>query len=152
MFDARTKGFSELIKRRFVLGSFILQRENQEKLFLNAQRIRRMIVDKVNDLFKEYDGMIMPSSGGIAPHFGESTEQLSDRYLILENHLVIGNFGGFPSISIPSGFVNNMPISINVTGRCMEDDVVLNMAYKIEEGLDEIHHTKGIVAKEGKNV
>lgn len=152
MFDARTKGFSELIKRRFVLGSFILQRENQEKLFLNAQRIRRMIVDKVNDLFKEYDGMIMPSSGGIAPHFGESTEQLSDRYLILENHLVIGNFGGFPSISIPSGFVNNMPISINLTGRCMEDDVVLNMAYKIEEGLDEIHHTKGIVAKEGKNV
>lgn len=152
MFDARTKGFSELIKRRFVLGSFILQRENQEKLFLNAQRIRRMIVDKVNDLFKEYDGMIMPSSGGIAPHFGESTEQLSDRYLILENHLVIGNFGGFPSISIPSGFVNNMPISINLTGRCMEDDVVLNMAYKIEEGLDEINHTKGIVAKEGQNV
>ena len=44
MFDARTKGFSELIKRRFVLGSFILQKENQEKLFLNAGRIRRLIV------------------------------------------------------------------------------------------------------------
>ena len=53
MFDARTKGFSELIKRRFVLGSFILQKENQEKLFLNAQRIRRMVVDKMNELFKE---------------------------------------------------------------------------------------------------
>ena len=38
--DARTKGFSELIKRRFVLGSYILQRENQEKLFLNAYRVR----------------------------------------------------------------------------------------------------------------
>ena len=152
MFDARTKGFSELIKRRFVLGSFILQRENQEKLFLNAQRIRRMIVDKINDLFKEYDGMIMPSSGGIAPHFGERNEQLSDRYLILENHLVIGNFGGFPSISVPSGFVNNMPISINLTGRCMEDDVLLNMAYKIEKFIDEKHHTKGIVAKEEEHV
>lgn len=152
MFDARTKGFSELIKRRFVLGSFILQRENQEKLFLNAQRIRRMIVDRINELFKKYDGMIMPSSGGIAPHFEDSSEKLSDRYLILENHLVIGNFGGFPSISIPSGFANKMPISINLTGRVMEDDVVLNMAYKIEEALDEVHHTKGMVVKGDKHV
>ena len=136
MFDARTKGFSELIKRRFILGSFILQKENQEKLFLNAGRVRRMIVDKVTKLFEVYDGLIMPTSGGIAPKFGTKTDQLSDRYLILENHLVIGNFGGFPSISIPSGFVNKMPISINITGRVMEDDMVLNMAYKIEEILE----------------
>ena len=135
MFGARTKGFSELIKRRFVMGSFILQKENQEKLFLNAGRVRRMLVDKVNELFKEYDGMIMPASGGIAPKFGAKSDQLSDRYLILENHLVIGNFGGFPSISIPSGFVNNMPISINITGRQLEDGLTLNMAYKIEEVL-----------------
>ena len=46
MMKARTEGFSELIKRRFILGSFILQKENQEKLFLNACRIRRLIVDK----------------------------------------------------------------------------------------------------------
>ena len=135
MFNARTQGFSELIKRRFVLGSFILQKENQEKLFLNAGRIRRLVVNKMNDLFKTYDGLIMPTSGGIAPKFGEKTDQLSDKYLILENHLVIGNFGGFPSISLPSGFVNNMPISINLTGRQKEDDLVLNMAYKIEECL-----------------
>ncbi len=132
MMDARTKGFSELIKRRFVLGSYILQKENQEKLFKNAQRVRRMIVDKMNTLLEEYDGMLMPASGGIAPHFEDKTDQLSDRYLILENHLVIANFGGFPSITIPSGFVNNMPIAINLTGRQFEDDVVLNMAYKME--------------------
>lgn len=136
MFDARTNGFSELIKRRFILGSYILQKENQEKLFLNAGRIRRMIVDKINELFEIYDGMIMPSCGGIAPKFEEKTDQLSDRYLILENHLVIGNFGGFPSITIPSGFVDNMPISINLTGRAKEDGSVLNMAYKIEQVLD----------------
>lgn len=144
MFDARTKGFSELIKRRFILGSYILQRENQEKLFLNAQRVRHMVVDKMNELFKKYDGLIMPASGGIAPKFGESSDQLSDRYLILENHMAIGNFGGFPSISIPSGFVNKMPISVNITGRVMEDDIVLNMAYKLEEKLG----YKGLVKEE----
>lgn len=148
MFDARTKGFSELIKRRFILGSYILQKENQEKLFLNAGRVRRMVVDKMTSLFEKYDAMIMPSSGGIAPKFGEKTDQLSDRYLILENHLVIGNFGGFPSISIPSGFVNNMPISMNITGRILEDDVVLNIAYKIEE----VFGYKDQIAKEGTHV
>lgn len=148
MFDARTNGFSELIKRRFILGSYILQKENQEKLFLNAGRIRRMIVDKINELFEIYDGMIMPSCGGIAPKFEEKTDQLSDRYLILENHLVIGNFGGFPSITIPSGFVDNMPISINLTGRAKEDGEVLNMAYQMEKVLD----MKDKVAGGEKNV
>ena len=134
--DARTKGFSELIKRRFVLGSYILQKENQEKLFLNACRVRRMIVDKVNELFKEYDGIIMPASEMIAPKLDYEADILSDKYLILGNHLVIGNFGGYPSITIPSGFVDNMPVGINITGRVKEDDVVLNIANKIESSME----------------
>ncbi|MBQ2639930.1 MAG: Asp-tRNA(Asn)/Glu-tRNA(Gln) amidotransferase subunit GatA [Bacilli bacterium] len=132
MFDARTKGFSELIKRRFVLGSYILQKENQEKLFLNACRVRRLIVDKMNELFKDYDGMILPASGGGAPSFDDSSEKLSSKYLLLENHLAIGNFGGFPSITIPFTFSNDMPVGVNITGRVKDDDLVLNMANKIE--------------------
>ena len=136
MFTARTKGFSELIKRRFILGSYILQKENQEKLFKNAQRVRRLVVLKMQELFNKYDGLIMPSSGSIAPLFEDSSDKLSDKYLILENHLVIGNFGGFPSISIPSGIVKQMPISINITERVKEDGLVLNLAYKIEQILN----------------
>ncbi len=135
MMKTRTEGFSELIKRRFVLGSYVLQKENQEKLFLNACRIRRLIVDNMNELFKEYDALIMPSSGDIAPLFGNVSDKLSDEYLILGNHLAIGNFGGFPSISIPSGFVNDMPVSVNITGRAKEDYLVLNIASKLEEAL-----------------
>ena len=144
MMNTRTEGFSEFIKRRFVIGSYVLQKENQEKLFLNAGRVRRMIVDKMNELFKDYDGLIMPSTPDIAPKFGEASDRLSDEYLILGNHLVIGNFGGFPSISIPSGFVSNMPVSINITGRAKEDNLVLNIASKIEEVLG----CKGMVAKD----
>ena len=134
--NARTKGFSELIKRRFVLGSYILQKENQEKLFLNACRVRRMIVNKVNELFEKYDGIIMPASEMIAPKLDYEPDILSDRYLILGNHLVIGNFGGYPSITIPSGFVDNMPVAINITGRIKEDAVVLNIANKIEGSME----------------
>lgn len=134
IFDARTKGFSELIKRRFVIGSYVLQKENQDKLFLNACRVRRIIVDKINDLLKEYDGYILPTCG-IAPLLEDASDKLTEEYLILENHLQIGNFGGFPSITIPCGYVNNMPISINLTGRAKEDSLVLNMAYHISNKL-----------------
>ena len=145
MFDARTKGFSELIKRRFVLGSYILQKENQEKLFLNAGRVRRMIVDKMNELFKDYDGMIAPCSGGPAEKFESTSEKLSDRYLILENHLAIGNFGGFPSITLPYTMINDMPVGINLTGRVREDAEVLAMAQGIENvtGLKDIYSKVG---------
>lgn len=135
MMKTRTNGFSELIKRRFIIGSYVLQKENQDKLFLNACRVRRLIVDKFNELFKTYDGYILPSIERIAPLFDETSDKLSDDYLILGNHLIIGNFGGYPSISIPSGFVDDMPIGINITGRAKEDALVLNMANKIEDVL-----------------
>ena len=144
MMNTRTNGFSELIKRRFVIGSYVLQKENQERLFLNACRVRRLIVNRMNELFEKYDGLIMPTSGNIAPLFDAASDKLSDEYLILGNHLVIGNFGGFPSISIPSGFVNDMPVSVNITGRAKEDSLVLNMANKVESLLD----CKGMVAKD----
>ena len=144
MFDARTKGFSELIKRRFVLGSYILQKENQEKLFLNAGRVRRLLVDKFTKLFKEYDALILPGSGSVAPTFkSEDIDKLSDRYLLLENHLAIGNFGGFPSISIPSGFVNNMPIGLSLTSGVLEDQKLLDIAYALEGKME----YKGQIAK-----
>ena len=144
MMNTRTNGFSELIKRRFVIGSYVLQKENQERLFLNACRVRRLIFNRMNELFEKYDGLIMPTSGNIAPLFDDASDKLSDEYLILGNHLVIGNFGGFPSISIPSGFVNDMPVSVNITGRAKEDSLVLNMANKVESLLN----CKGMVAKD----
>ena len=65
------------------------------------------------ELFNEYDGLILPASGSVAPKFNQSSEdvnnKLSKRYLLLENHMAIANFGGFPSITIPCGFVNDMP-------------------------------------------
>jgi len=133
MINTRTEGFCELIRRRFVIGSFILQKENQEKLFKNAQRIRRLIVEKMTELFKSYDGCIIPNTDCIAPHFGEKSDAMSDRYLLYAESLAIGNFGGFPSITIPSGLVDEMPYAVNITGPIMTDDIVFNIANKLEE-------------------
>ena len=133
MKDHRTKGFSSLIKRRFVIGSYVLQKENQEKYFVNAQRVRRLIVDKMNELFQEYDALIMPVSTGPAPYIdGSKDEIINDNTTNLEEHLQIGNFGGFPSITIPCGFVSGLPVGINITGKCYDDANVLNIAYALE--------------------
>jgi len=142
--DHRTKGFSPLIKRRFVIGSYVLQRENQERYFNNAKRVRRLIVDEWKRLFKEYDAIILPVGSGPAKYLENSKNTIAGGTEILEEHLQIGNFGGFPSITIPDGFVSNLPVGLNITGNCYKDQDVLNTAYGIENRLS----YKGQIAKE----
>lgn len=132
MMKTRTAGFSELIKRRFVIGSFALMRENQEVLFLRAQKNRRKIVDAVNEVLKQHDVIYLPAAPSIAPKFTEIGDRLSDQYLIADNHLVLGNFAGLPSITIPIGFDQSMPFGGNVMGRAFEEALVLQVAQKIE--------------------
>ncbi len=144
--DYRTKGFCSLIKRRFIIGSYVLQKENQEKYFLNAKRVRRLIVNQMNELFKEYDGMIMPCSGSVAKDIKNSNEIYDNTMNVLENYMAIANFGGFPSITFPNGFISNMPIGINITGKVLDDENILNIAYSIEETMK----FKNQIAKEMK--
>lgn len=131
MTNHRTEGFSTLIKRRFIIGAYALEKENQEKYYLNACRVRRLIADELNKLFASYDGLILPC-GDIAKEIDKIDDVIKD-IEVLENHLAMGNFGGFPSITIPSGFVAKMPIGINITGKIKDDANILNIAYAIEK-------------------
>ena len=134
--DHRTKGFSPLIKRRFVIGSYVLQKENQERYFKNAQRVRRLLVDAWKDLFKKYDAVLSPVGIGPAKKFDELDKEYDINTIALDEQLQIGNFGGFPSITIPNGFVTNLPVGMCVTGNCYDDENVLNIAYAIESAMD----------------
>ncbi len=142
----RTKGFSPLIKRRFVIGSYVLQKENQERYFKNAQRVRRLIVDTWKNLYKKYDAVIAPVGIGPAKKFDDLDKQYDMNTTALDEQLQIGNFGGFPSITIPNGFVSDLPVGVNITGNCYEDENVLNIAYALESSMD----YKGQVVREVK--
>ena len=144
--DHRTKGFSPLIKRRFVIGSYVLQKENQERYFKNAQRARRMIVDTWKELYKKYDAVLCPVGVGPAKKLDELNKEQDINTMALDEHLQVGNFGGFPSITIPNGFVSELPVGVNITGNCYEDEKVLNIAYALESAMD----YKGQVVKEVK--
>ena len=134
--DHRTKGFSPLIKRRFVIGSYVLQKENKERYFNNAQRARRLLVDAWKEFYKTYDAVISPVGIGPAKKLDELDKYLDDNTVALDEQLQVGNFGGFPSITIPNGFVNNLPVGINITGNCYQDEEVLNIAYALESAMD----------------
>lgn len=136
MKNYRTTGFSPLIKRRFVIGSYVLQTENQERYFKNAQRVRRLVVDTIKEQFKKYDGLILPVGTGAAKHLDGSLDALNSGTSALEDHLQIGNFGGFPSITIPDGFIDGLPIGVNITGNCYDDQNVLNIAYALEKTMN----------------
>lgn len=145
--EYRTKGFSPLIKRRFIIGSYVLQKENQERYFKNAQRVRRLIVDEWKKIFESYDAVILPVGTGKAKKLeSDSLDTLTEETNALEEHLQVGNFGGFPSITIPDGFIDGMPVGLNITGNCRDDANVLNIAYSIEKLMD----YKNQIAKEEK--
>ena len=132
MIQARTHGFSELIKRRFVIGSFVLMRENQDVLFLRAQRVRRKIVDALNDVYASFDAIYLPAAPTVAPLLKGSSDRLSNEYLIADSHLALGNFAGLPSITIPLGFEGDLPFGGNVMRRKDEEALCLSLAQDVE--------------------
>jgi len=141
MKEARTNGFGELIKRRFVLGSYSLLKENQEDLFIRAQKIRHIVVDKINEIFNSYDAIYLPAAPSVAPEFDGKSDQLSNEYLIADNHLCIGNFGGFPSLTLPIGFKNDLPYGANIMCKPFNEELVFTISKEIENstGLKDVY-------------
>lgn len=133
MIHSRTEGLSSLIRKRFVIGSYGLFVENQEKLFRQAQRVRRLIVEEVAEVMKNYELLVAPASGDIAPKLDDhSRDELSDGYLIAENHMVIGNFTGYPSCTVPMGYLNGLPVGFNMTAKAWDEQSLFDFAAAIE--------------------
>ena len=105
-------------------------------MFRKAQRVRRLIVEDLNRIYENYDLVLTPvSNNGASPIENAEDNRLSTQYVILENNLLLGNFAGTPSLSLPCGFTNNMPFNINIMGRLFEEQTVLNAALALENEL-----------------
>lgn len=144
MTECRTKGFSDLIKRRFVIGSFSLLSENQEEIFNRAQKARRLIVDEMNRFFDECDYLVVPAAYSIPKKIKNLSTAWSTNPDYLDNILTLGNFGGYPSLTVPMTFEDGLPIGVNITGRIFEDGYVFALGQEIE-GITNLHE---LVVKE----
>jgi aspartyl-tRNA(Asn)/glutamyl-tRNA(Gln) amidotransferase subunit A len=146
MTEARTKGFSDLIKRRFVIGSFSLLSQNQEEMFSRAQKARRLIVDNLNLFFDNVDYLVVPASYSIPKKIKDLSTAWSVKPDFLDNILTLGNFGGNPSLTVPLTFEQGMPIGLSITGRIFEDGYVFSLGSEIEN----ITGLKNLTVKEAK--
>lgn len=141
MIKSRSEGFGPWIKKRFVIGSYALKEDNQERVFRKAQKIRRLIVNEVMNKLKDADGLIAPAAPGGAPLIhSTSTNEMNDEYLIADNHMVIGNFTGCPSITLPMGYSEGLPIGVNLTCNPFKEQDMFNISKAIEEitGLEDL--------------
>ncbi len=138
MIKTRTQNFGELVKKRFVIGSYSLKRENQEKLYLKAKKIRTLLIQAVANVFKKCDGFIFPAAAGIAPNIKDMVNkkpQLEDMKDILSDALLLANFAGLPSITIPMMKMKNMPVGISVNSDKFQENKCFNIAKEIEKVL-----------------
>lgn len=135
MMNSRTEGFGHVVKRRYVIGSYALSKENQTLLFLKAKRVRRLIIDALTAFFKDYDILLLPTASSIAPKISDIKDQILTE-AELENYvddlLVLGNLIGNPSLTLPLAFVDNMPIGININAAPFADQKVFNASLLIE--------------------
>lgn len=132
MINTRTKGFSELIKKRFVIGGYSLLKENKDELFLRALKCRRVIVEAFNNVLKDYDAIYCPASADIAPLIKQDSLNLNDKGFVSDNYMAFANMGGFPSITIPLGFDQNLPFGGNLTGKIFDEATLLSIAQAVE--------------------
>jgi len=128
--NTRKAGFTPNIKTRLILGNYVLKKEIRPQFFDRAQKVRRLIVEAVNEILLKHDVILLPAAPDVAPKLTDVDDPRLD---IINNHLAIANFGGNPSITVPLALDNGLPLGVNVTGKPFSDAEVINVAYKIEE-------------------
>ena len=135
LFKVRTEGFSDRIRRRFVIGSISLLEENQEEIYLRALRCRRVIVDTFNKILESNDAIILPASPTIAPLFDGDVPKKSfnNDATVSDNYLAFANLGCYPSITLPLGFENDMPFGVNLTSHHFTESKLLKIAQVVED-------------------
>lgn len=128
----RSEYFGRQLKRRFVIGAYCTSKENYETIFNKSKKIRTLIINRVNEIFKKYDAMILPGASRIAPLIEDELKH-KDTCNICDDALQIANFAGLPSITIPAIEYNNLFVGLNITGKLKADQDVLNIAQAIME-------------------
>ena len=95
---------------------------------------KQAVINAINDILKDNDAIYLPSAPTVAPTFtNNNVDKMSDEYLIADNYMAIGNFGGLPSITIPLGFKDDLPFGGNLTGKAFDEDTLLSIANNLEK-------------------
>jgi aspartyl-tRNA(Asn)/glutamyl-tRNA(Gln) amidotransferase subunit A len=128
---SRSEGFGKEVKRRIMLGTFVLSAGYYDAYYSKAQKVRNKIRQKTREILAEHDFIITPSTPGTAFEFGKNSEDPIKMYLE-DIFTVQANIVGGPAISVPNGIHSNgLPIGLQIMGRDFEEGNLLNLANQI---------------------
>lgn len=132
---SRSEGFGNEVKRRIMIGTYVLSAGYYDAYYLKAQKIRRLICDDFNQAFKDVDVILSPTTPTPAFKLGEKTTDPISMYLS-DIYTIAVNLAGLPGISIPAGFVNNLPIGLQLIGNLFGEAKLLNVAHHYQKVTD----------------
>lgn len=130
---SRTEGFGDEVKRRIMLGTYVLSSGYYDAYYKRGQKVRTLIIDDFKKAFEKCDVIAIPTTPNTSFKFGEKTSNPLEMYLE-DIYTVPVNIAGLPGISVPGGFdKNGMPIGMQFISKAFDEENLLQVAYTFEK-------------------
>ena len=130
---SRSEGFGPEVKRRIILGTYVLSSGYYDAYYKKAQQVRTLVMNEFDKAFEKYDVILTPTSPTVAFDIGSKSNNPLEMYLA-DICTVSVNIAGLPGISIPCGVdKTNMPIGMQLIGNKFQEETILNVAYTFEQ-------------------
>jgi len=132
----RAQGFGAEVKRRILIGAYVLSHGYYDAYYLQAQKIRRLIADDFSEAFKTCDVILGPTAPGTAFKLGEKSDDPVEMYLN-DLYTIPANLAGLPGMSLPCGFDGKgLPIGLQLVGNYFSEAKMLNVAHQYQRATD----------------
>jgi aspartyl-tRNA(Asn)/glutamyl-tRNA(Gln) amidotransferase subunit A len=132
----RAEGFGDEVKRRIMIGAYVLSHGYYDAYYLKAQKIRRLIADDFQAAFKQCDVIAGPVAPSVAWKLGEKGDDPLATYLA-DIFTLPGSLAGLPGMSVPVGLgAHNMPVGMQLIGNYLKEGQLLNLAHRLQQATD----------------
>ena len=134
--QTRSEGFGDEVKRRIMIGTYVLSSGYYDAYYLKAQKVRKLIKNDFDEVYKKVDAILTPSTPSSAFSIGEKTDDPVSMYLN-DIFTVPINLAGLPAISIPAGHdLKGHPLGLQIIGKAFDEQNILNIAYSMENQIN----------------
>ena len=131
--NTRSEGFGDEVKRRILIGTYVLSSGYYDAYYLKAQKVRQLIKNDFDNAFNNVDAILTPSTPSAAFKVGEKKDDPVSMYLN-DIFTVPINLAGLPAISVPAGYdKNNLPLGLQLVGKPFDEQTILNLSLAIEK-------------------
>ena len=131
---SRTEGFGSEVKRRIMLGTYVLSSGYYDAYYLKAMQVRTLIRKDFEDAFKQCDLLLTPTSPVVAYPIDGKMDPLA--IYMLDVCTIPVNLAGLPGISVPAGFADGLPVGMQLIGKLLDEETILRAAYTFEQAHD----------------